>query len=47
VQYSRKVSELRPRQTLDRGLLAWELITLQSQVMPPEMPASHLERLRR
>jgi TPR repeat len=44
VQYSRKVSELRPRQTLDRSLLAWELITLQSQIMPPEMPASHLER---
>jgi hypothetical protein len=24
--------------------MAWELITLQSQVMPPEMPTSHLER---
>ena len=44
VQYSRKVTELRPRQTLDRSLLAWELITLQSQLMPPELPASHLKR---
>jgi hypothetical protein len=44
VRYSRKVSELRPRQTLDRSLLAWELITLQSQMTPPEMPTSHLER---
>jgi Beta-lactamase len=44
VQYSQKVAALRPRQTLDRSLLAWELITLQSQTMPPEMPAAHLER---
>jgi hypothetical protein len=44
VRYSRKVTELQPRQTLDRSLLAWELITLQSQMIPPELPASYLER---
>jgi Beta-lactamase len=44
LRYSWKVSELRPRQSLDRSLMAWELITLQSQVMPPETPTSHLER---
>jgi retinol-binding protein 3 len=40
----RESGPLRPRQTLDRSLLAWELITLQSQMMPPEVPPSHLER---
>lgn len=41
----RKVNELRPDETLDRSLLAWELISLQARVMPPELPASRLERL--
>jgi hypothetical protein len=33
-----------PTSRRTRSLLAWELITLQSQIMPPEMPASDLER---
>ncbi|MCI0407389.1 MAG: tetratricopeptide repeat protein, partial [Acidobacteria bacterium] len=45
VRYYRRRNALRPQETLDRSLLAWELITLQADIMPPVLSPAHLARL--
>ena len=41
----RRVTELRPEETLDKSVLAWELLTLQGDIAPPRLSDGNLRRL--
>jgi len=44
IENYRRVNEMRPRETIDRSPLAWELVSLCGQIIPPKRPPSHLAR---